>query len=325
MMHLALIGCGGFGMNYVREAVERTDLALVAVCDPNPDARAKAAQTVGAKAYESVDAALDHPDLDAVIVATPNYLHAEIACAAASRGLHVLSEKPMATNLADAERMIAVCREAGVRLMIGLSSRYTAAFREAYALVSSGQLGEPLMITNRYHYALAPAAPGRTWHNDPARMGGGALIQMGIHSIDRVGWFAGAVPEAVCARVAKGGARWSDNLALCQVTYRNGVLGSIEVAGVASANLNTMTVHLTQGEIIIERSAVRWYDGAWHETQHPGNALARELDDLVAAIEYDREPVCSGVVALAAHQVCFGAYRSAKEGRVVEIHDGELG
>lgn len=319
MINLVLIGCGSYGMNYVSSIAGRGDIALVAVCDANPDARQRAAEAVGAIPYAEVDAALAHPGLDAAVVATPNNLHADITCLAARRGLHVLCEKPMATNLADAERMIAACQKAGVHLMIGLSSRYTAAFREALAMVRSGRLGEVVMVTNRYHYSLSPAVPGRIWHSDPAQLGGGSLIQMGIHSIDRVGWFAGASPVSVAARVAKGGARWAENLALCQILYRNGVLGSVEVAGVASASLNTMTVHLTAGDIVIERDAVRWYDGGWHQAEHPGNALARELDDLVIAVTEDREPFCSGEVALAAHRVCFGAYRSADEGCVVAL------
>ncbi len=69
--------------------------------------------------------------------------------------------------------MVAACESAGAALAVGLSSRYVAAFQEGEALVRQGHLGVPLLVQNAYRYALCPAEPGHTWHNDPAQMGRG--------------------------------------------------------------------------------------------------------------------------------------------------------
>ncbi|MBN1400520.1 MAG: Gfo/Idh/MocA family oxidoreductase [Anaerolineae bacterium] len=321
-LKLALIGCGGYAAAYLRALQNHADADLVAVCDVDAAKAEAAARLVGAQPDTDWQAALTTPHLDGAIIATPNHLHAAMTVAAAERGLHVLCEKPMATSLEDAQRMVAACRTAGVALLVGLSARYDAAMAAACQHVASGALGSPYLITNLYHYTLQPAQPGRTWHNDPERMGGGALIQMGIHSLDRVLWFGGSPAARVEAQVRRAGGRWSDNVALCQMVLENDVLGQVEIAGIASAARNTLTVHLTEGELIVESGAVRWYDGTWHETACPRDDVARKVQNFLDVIRGTAEPLCSGDVALPAHEVCFAAYRSSAEQRPLLRRDG---
>jgi len=207
--------------------------------------------------------------------------------------------------------------------MIGLSARYDRAFRRALALLEAGDLGEPALLANLYHYTLGPAAPGRTWHNDPLQMGGGALIQMGIHGLDRVCWFAGGAPARVYAQMVKAGQRWAENVDLVQMTFAGELLGQVEVAGLADAQVNTFTVHARRGEMVVEAGRVRWYDGTWREETYPRDYMALEVADFLAAIREGIQPYGSGRAALPAHEVCYAAYRSAAEGRALERVGGE--
>jgi predicted dehydrogenase len=323
-LKLALIGCGGYTAAYLRALQNHADADLVAVCDVDLAKAEAAARAVGAQPYVDWQAALATPHLEGAIIATPNYLHAAMTLSAAERGLHVLCEKPMATNLDDARRMVAACRAADVHLLIGLSARYDSAMGAAREQVASGALGSPYLITNVYHYTLQPAQPGRTWHNDPEQMGGGALIQMGIHSLDRVLWFGASPAVRVEAQVRRAGGRWSDNVALCQMVLANGVLGQVEIAGIASAPRNTLTAHLSQGELIVESGSVRWYDGAWHEMSFPRDDMALKVQNLVDVIRGKAGPLCSGEAALPAHEVCFAAYRSSAEPRPLVRRGGEF-
>jgi len=317
---LALIGCGRYGSHYIPAIQGTAGARLAAVCDADPAAAAAAAERSGAPAYSDWRKVLDLPGLGGVVIATPNHLHAPITRAAAERGLHVFCEKPLATTLEDAQASVEACRAADVVLGVGLSSRYEPSFQEARRMLGEGVLGKAEMITSVYHYTLGPAAPGRTWHNDPAMLGGGALTQMGIHSIDRVCWFADAAPVQVYGRVAKGSGRWADNLALVTVAFSNGLSGQIEVAGVASAPRNVLTVHTSKGQIEVSERRLAWYDGDWHEREYEWPAVhAAEVPDFVAAISEGREPLCSGERALPAHAICFGAYRSSAEGRAVSV------
>lgn len=323
-VNIALIGCGGYGSGYARELAESQKARLAVACDTNREHAETAARMSGATVCAEWGDALRTPGLNGAIIATPNHLHAPITFEAAALGLHVLCEKPMATSLHDARQMVEACRAAGTALMIGLSSRYDRAYRAAHDLAYSGTLGRPLLIADVYRYTLAPAQPDRVWHNDPQLMGGGALIQMGIHSLDRVLWMAGAEPTRVWAQTLKGGGRWSDNMALCQIAFADDTIGYVEIAGVASAPHCELTLHLTGGQIVASRGALRWYDGEWHEETYQRDHLASEVRDFCRAISEGAQPSCSGDAALPAHELCFAAYRSSDEERALARANGEF-
>ena len=316
--NLALIGCGRYAQGYIRELARASQARLAVACDSNPAHAEAAAAATGAVAMTDWQQALDAPGLAGAIITTPNHLHAPITLAAAARGLHVLCEKPMATALEDARRMIEACDAAGVALMIGLSARYDRAFRRALALLRSGDLGAPALLSNIYHYTLQPAAPGRTWHNDPAQMGGGALIQMGIHGLDRICWLVGAAPVRVYAQMIKAGQRWVENVDLVQMTFPGELLGQSEVAGLAGA---------PAARSRSTPSAARWW-WTWAScagTTAPGTRrpsrriiMALEVADFLSAIREGTTPYGSGRAALPAHEVCYAAYRSAAEGRALQ-------
>jgi predicted dehydrogenase len=134
---------------------------------------------------------LQLPGLDAVYVATPNHLHAPIVEAAARAGKHVLCEKPMATTLGDAHKMVQVCAAAGVRYGTAFDQRFQAYHRRLYELIREGRLGA--ITSARIHYAcwtpddwMPETDDGShdNWRVDPARAGGGAFIDLAPHGLD---------------------------------------------------------------------------------------------------------------------------------------------
>lgn len=188
-----IVGCGWVARDYVAPAIIAAPNArLVALCDPSPAAMARiAALEPHAGCVTDLDALLARPDLDAVYVATPNHLHAPLVEAAARAGKHVLCEKPMATTLADAERMVAACARAGVQYGTAFDQRFQAYHRRLRALVAAGELGTITSV--RIHYACwtpgdwAPATDDGShdnWRVDPARAGGGAFIDLAPHGLD---------------------------------------------------------------------------------------------------------------------------------------------
>ena len=188
-----IVGCGWVARDYVAPAMTAPAARLAAVCDPDPAARRRIASGDGTEPARHGDLAdfLATPGLEAVYVATPNHLHRPIVEAAARAGKHVLCEKPMATSLADAEAMVAVCRENGVRYATAFDQRFQARHRRLRELVSDGRLGTVTAV--RVHYACwTPAdwSPPTTegthdnWRIDPARAGGGAFIDLAPHGLD---------------------------------------------------------------------------------------------------------------------------------------------
>ena len=194
MSRVGLIGAGRWAEMHLH-ALRRigTKVARVLVAS---EASAKRVQREwGVPSHLSLDAFLDGP-LDAVIIASPNHLHAEQAIAALRRGLHVLVEKPMALNVDDAERMLREAETAGRVLAVGHEIR-TFAWAEAVAkLLHDGTLGTPR------HLALSlwrrPYRAGASgWKTDPAKLGS-SILEEPIHYLDLARWWLGE-PRALQA------------------------------------------------------------------------------------------------------------------------------
>ncbi len=188
-----IVGCGWVARDYVAPAMTGPAARLVAVCDPDSSARQRTTSGTVPEPARHADLAdfLATPGLEAVYVATPNHLHRPVVEAAARAGKHILCEKPMATSLADAEAMVAVCREHGVRYATAFDQRFQARHRRLRGLVGEGHLGAITAV--RVHYACwtpddwsPPTTQGAhdNWRVDPARAGGGAFIDLAPHGLD---------------------------------------------------------------------------------------------------------------------------------------------
>ena len=140
------------------------------------------------------------PEVDAVIIGTPNALHAPQAIACLEAGKHVLVEKPMARTLAEAEAMNAAAAASGRRLMVAHCWRFHDDVRALRARIAGGELGE---ITKTRGYGVHAGWGPSGWFTDLELAGGGALLDMGVHAIDTVRFLLGdPALESVCARIA---------------------------------------------------------------------------------------------------------------------------
>ena len=194
-----IIGCGWVARDYVAPGLLAAPNArLLALSDPDRSAMAAiAALTTGTVSHTNLDEFLLTPSLDAVYIATPNHLHRPLTEAVARAGKHVLCEKPMATNTADAEAMVHACREAGVQYGTAFDQRFQARHEKLKELVLSGALGT--ITAARVHYAcwtpgdwVPPTQSAHdNWRVDPARAGGGAFIDLAPHGLDLLQWIIG--------------------------------------------------------------------------------------------------------------------------------------
>jgi phthalate 4,5-cis-dihydrodiol dehydrogenase len=157
---------------------------VVAAADPRPEARQRFMADFGGKSYETVEALCADPDLDVVYVASPHQHHADHACLAAGARKHVLVEKPIALTLADAERMIAAARFAGVQVIVGHSHSFDAPILHTRELIASGAYGALRMIT-AFNYTDFLYRPRRPEELD-TNQGGGALFNQAPHQVDVV-------------------------------------------------------------------------------------------------------------------------------------------
>lgn len=191
MSGVAIVGCGLIGH---KRAAALAGARLVACADVSRDrAEALARTAPGAIASDDWRAAVEHPDVGVVIVATTNEALAPVAAHALAAGRHVLVEKPAARTVAEIDVLIAAAAAAGRLCRVGFNHRSHPALRKAREIVDSGALGPLMFVRGRYGHGGRPGYD-REWRADPARAGGGELIDQGVHLIDLARWFLGDFP-----------------------------------------------------------------------------------------------------------------------------------
>ncbi len=188
---LGFIGLGWIGRLRL-ESIARSEIAeIAAVFDPQRDAAVKAVALARDATIAQSTEELFERDLDGVVIATPNALHAPLTMAALRRGKAVFCQKPLARNLAETEGVIALAREMDRLLHVDLSYRFTAGMQRIHELIGEGTLGRIYAVEAVFHNAFGP---DKKWFYDPAQSGGGCLLDLGIHLVDLILWCL-AFPE----------------------------------------------------------------------------------------------------------------------------------
>lgn len=197
MLRFGILGCARIVRRAIVGAFAKTPSAQLSALAGRDGATAQAwaAEFGIAKPYDSYEALIADRDVDAVYIPLPNELHRPWALKAAAAGKHVLCEKPLALDVADAEALVDGCRRAGVVVMEGFMWRHHPRVAEAKRRLDSGSLGELRLVKMDFSFDI-----DRTdWRLDPAR-GGGALYDLGCYGINIARYFTGAEPTEIIAR-----------------------------------------------------------------------------------------------------------------------------
>ena len=197
-LRLGLVGAGFIGGLYRHALKQVYGAEIVAVASPNR-AQAFAQRHHLEHHYADYRTMIAEAGIDAVLIATPNNLHAEICIAAADAGKHVFCDKPLAISLAEADAMIAACDHAGVTLMYAENLLFAPMYERLRDLVKAGNIGEPFLVRQ----SQCHGGPYSPWFWDIERAGGGVLLDMGCHSIRSICYTFDAWPEAVTATLGR--------------------------------------------------------------------------------------------------------------------------
>jgi predicted dehydrogenase len=236
---VGLIGCGGIAIaNHLPGLALCPQARVVALCDKDPVVLQKAGQQCGVTdLYADPKALLDRADVDAVILATPNYVHAPIALAAIAAGKHVMCEKPIAMNYREARQMYDSAEKAGVRHMTAFTYRFVPAMRYMAHLVKSGAVGEP------YHFRVQRfqdwGRRGLGWRQVAAMAGTGELGDMLSHRIDYGHLLVGPIRRLVASTRRfiddRGGQKSDlDDWVAVMAEFANGATGVMESSKLCS-------------------------------------------------------------------------------------------
>jgi predicted dehydrogenase len=186
---IGVIGLGAIGGKHVSVLKNLREANIVGVSDLNQELVNKTIAGTTIQGYTDYRELLARPDLDAVIIATPDHLHKDITIEAAQAGKHVLVEKPIATTVEDGEAMIEAAKKANVKLMVGFTLRFVPHYVQAREIIQSGKLGKIVSVYSRRMNVITQAD----------RLGGriGVLHFLGIHDFDLLHWLLGVKPDQV--------------------------------------------------------------------------------------------------------------------------------
>jgi len=340
-VHVGLIG-SQFIANIHAEALKACVHArLTAVASPTPGNAAAFAQRHGIPhAFTDYRQLLARPDIQMVVIGVPNHLHCQVVLDAAAAGKHIVIEKPLCLNLAEADRMITACRERGVKLMYAEELCFAPKYVRLKQLLDSGALGRPTLLKQSEKHDGPHAA--HFW--DVTRSGGGVAMDMGCHAIEFFRWMLGRPAiKSVYAQMntsVHGDKTRGDDNAILILEFVGDVIGMAEVSwtklggmddraevygtgGVAYADLlrgNAIETYSQQGyEYAVEKagSTKGWsftiYEEAWNYGFHA------EMAHFVDCVQNDLPPLVTGEDARAVLEVLFAAYESARTGRKVEL------
>jgi predicted dehydrogenase len=298
-IRLGIVGTGNRGRAHIAVIKTMPDFQIVALADPTPQNLDQAASMVpGVKTYPDYQKMLaDRKDLDAVIVVTPSFLHAEVAVAALNHGLNVLCEKPIATRIEDANRMIDASKKSGKLLYIGFQKRFVPAHAKLHELAAAGEIGKIQFISaNLFRGDWNPLS----WkYTDPTtgvstnwryltHTQGSALLEDGIHEMDVLNWI---VNGQVAHVTATGGnnlfqQRETIDHAALIVEYEGGIKLSFDFC-LFGANAGPQGRRL----VLIGSEGIMYPENGKIAIRKPGRGAVRYVDlvEPPATVKADRE------------------------------------
>lgn len=343
MIRVGILGCGKIAqVRHIPEYLANPDAEIRGFYDIDPGRAQEMAAKFGGKAYETPEALLADPEIDAVSICAINHAHAALSIQALKAGKHVLCEKPMATTPEDCEEMVRVANETGKFLMIGQNQRLAKAHVVARELLQQGLIGKVVTFRTAFGHGgpeTWSVDPGKnTWFFDKKRAAMGAMADLGVHKTDLIQFLLDQRVVRTTARLAtldKCGADGQligvDDNAFCVYEMSGGVMGTMTASWTYyGAEDNSTILYGTKG-------IMRIYDDPAHsitvkllsgeekvydveQIQTNDNQTASGVIDLwVDCLKNNRAPEISGQSAITAMRAVFASIESSETGRTVEI------
>ena len=283
---------------------------------------------------------LEMDEVELVVLGIPNDLHAEATVAAADAGKHVVCEKPLCLNLADADRMIEACRRSRVKLMYAEELCFAPKYVRLKKLLDDGALGRPYLVKQSEKHD----GPHADHFWDVERSGGGVALDMGCHAFEFFRWMLGKPPvESVYADMGTyvhGDRTRGDDNSLLIVKFEGGATALAEESwakkggmddraevhgaeGVAYANLlmgNSILTYSDAGyDYAVEKAGMTkgWSFTIYEELWNYG--FPQEMAHFVDCVQHDREPLETGEDGRVVLEMVFAAYQSAGSGQKVSL------
>ena len=332
-VRVALIGLGTMGRNHLRVLMQRADVEVVAVADPDRATRQRAVSASGARGYGDVVALFSEERVDAAIVAAPTTSHGLAARAALEAGVPLLVEKPLAATVAEARELVDLAASTGVPLQVGHVERFNPAVAALVERLRDGALSRTFSIKT----LRAGPLPERI--RDV-----GVAVDLATHDVDIICHLAGARPERVYAEITQQVHTTHEDLLFALLRFADGLVGLLDVnwltpekqrrlvvlgeEGMFQVDYLTQRLTFTRGRADLDPTYLGGYAPTFPgETTglpvEPAEPLARQLDAFLSTVRDGLPPLVSGEEGLWAVLLADLLLESAATGRAIDLEPRE--
>jgi len=354
-IRIGIVGCGRISRNHILAIASHHERAeLVAICDPQPDLLEQAQKIVEEAAKNNAGAAVSpihfttykdlleavkvgSIDVDLVVLATPSGLHSGQVIAAAEAGVHVCTEKPMATRWADGVAMVKACDEAGVRLFVVKQNRFNSTLQLVKRQLQAGRFGQLAMVAVNVFWQRPQSYYDQSKWRGTWEFDGGALMNQASHYVDLLDWLVGPVQSVSASMATLGRSIETEDTAALQLRWRNGALGTMAVTMLTyPKNLEgSITLLGETGTVKIGGPAVNQIENWAFADESPDDELVGQASyettsvygfghplyysNLLDAFQGKDEALCDGREGLRSLELLISAYRSARDGCSVHL------
>lgn len=343
MIRVGIIGCGKIAQTrHIPEYLDNPDSEIVGYYDFNMERAQSLAEKFGGRAYDSAEALLADPTIDAVSVCVANNAHAQTTISALKAGKHVLCEKPMATTLEDCVKMVDTAATCSKYLMIGQNQRLAKAHVKAKELIDSHVIGDVVSFRTTFGHG-GPETwsidPGmNSWFFDKHRAQMGAMADLGVHKTDLIQYLISQRVVETTAKVVTldkrtpdGNLIGVDDNAFCIYKMSGGAVGTMTASWTYyGAEDNSTIIYGTKGilhiyddpdyslKLVMRNGEKVYYDIDRIQT-NDNQTKSGIIDMFVHALVTDTQPPISGADVLSAMRAVFASLESSRTGKAVNV------
>lgn len=311
---VAVVGVGFWGQNHVRVFRELPETELIAVCDMNKETVLPFAEELGVEAYTDSEGLLKRKDVDAVSICTWTTAHAEEATKALKAGKHIFVEKPLASTIPEAKRIVKLAKDKERLLMVGFIERFNPGVQHVKELVDKGEIGVPVSATVRRV---------SQW---PERIGDvGVVKDYAIHDVDIVRYIFGSDPVAVYAKVGRLRHKKFEDYAQIMLTFENDRTAFIESNWLTPYKVRKLIITGSRGITSLDFITQEVRIDSSKQTVMPRypwkEPLKLELQHFANSVIHAKEPRVTGVDGLKALIITEAALQSAEKNETIKLKE----
>ena len=339
-IHVGLIGGGNITETHARATRAVPGVSVAAIHGTNADKVDRLCREYGGRAYQDFSTFLAHRPMDMVMIGSPSGLHATQGIAAAQRGLHVLTEKPIDVTTKRADALIEAAKQSGVKLGVIFQDRMKPDIQKVKQWIDQGLLGKPLLADARVKWYRPPEYYADSkWRGNLALDGGGALMNQGVHTVDLLLWLLGDVVRIQARTATALHAIEAEDTSVAILEFAGGALCTLQATTAAYPGYpRRLEITGSRGTVILEHDRIIAANlentptaatistaladlmaSAKDENQSASSATVSDfrghqavLEDFLAAIRQNRAPACDGLEGRRSLALIETIYRAAK-------------